>query len=251
MVSRESKISSSGTRPVRFFQKSTKARISIVLLGLAQIGVGVAEDPRISVLGEECQQAFLPAAALGNVVFFDQGVLAVEGDGMEVQVEGPAMLEAPAGRRRRATSAINLTVAVGRDAATVFGEERTFGNDVQSGKQPQPLIQDMAHDVAVASVAEELEGQQRPHGAAGGDHLRAGEAGLLQQPIQPAADQVAQKQEQAAELRAERLFAQVELADVGNIGGNGPGRRGAFLVAAAWQPGEALELEDLRRRRRD
>ena len=90
MVSWESKISSWGSWPVRCFQNSHEVEDLVVLLVLAQVGVGVAEDAGLGVLGQEGQDPLLPAAALGNVVFLHQGVFPVEGDGVEVQVEGGA-----------------------------------------------------------------------------------------------------------------------------------------------------------------
>ena len=141
-------------------------------------------------------------------------------------------------------------VATRRDAATVLGEERSLGDRVQAGKQGQPFVEDVAHDVTVACGAEELQGQQRSHGTGGGDHVRSGEAAARQDPVQVGRDQVGQEQEQSAELGVERARCQVELADIGDIGGDGTGLIGSLLVAASRQFGEALFLEDRGDRRR-
>ena len=86
-------------------------------------------------------------------------------------------------------AAHQLRVAGRRDAATVLGEERSLGDDVQAGEEGQPLVEDGAHDVAVAGVAEELQRQQRPDGTAGRDHLRAGETDCGQQLVEIGRDQ--------------------------------------------------------------
>ena len=179
----ESKISSSGRRPVRCFQKSTKRRISSFCSVLAQLAVGVAEDAGVGVLGQERQHPLLPPAPLGDVVLLDQGVVAVEGDRVEVEVERRPPLQAQAADRVEPV-AHQLRVAGRVDAATVLGQERPLGDDVQAGEQGQPLVEHGAHDVAVARVAEELQGQQRPHGAGGRDHLRAGEAAPAEDAVQ-------------------------------------------------------------------
>ncbi len=67
-----------------------EAEHGIGLLAFADVGVGVAEDVAVGVLGEEDEDAGLPAAALGQIVGLDLGVLAEEGHGVEVEIEGLA-----------------------------------------------------------------------------------------------------------------------------------------------------------------
>src|SRR5262249_52518965 len=130
------------------------------------------------------------------------------------------------------------------DAATVLGEERALGDRVESGEEGQPLIEDIAHDVAVARVAEELQGQQRSHGATGRDQSRSGEAAASQDRVQLGGDQGGQEEEQAAELGVDVARGQVELTDIRDIGRNGSRSVGSLLIAAPRQLGEALLLED-------
>src|SRR3989441_10383773 len=60
------------------------------LLSLADIGVGVAEGPPLGVLGQEGQDTGLAARARGNVVTLEDRVVAVVGNGVEIEVEGIA-----------------------------------------------------------------------------------------------------------------------------------------------------------------
>ena len=69
----------------------------IVLLVLAQLPVGIAEDAGIGVLGQERQHSLLPAAPLRDIVLLDQGVVAVEGDRVEVEVERRPPFQAQTG----------------------------------------------------------------------------------------------------------------------------------------------------------
>src|SRR3990172_5330705 len=60
------------------------------LLTLADVGVGVAKGPSLGVLGEEGQHTGVAARARRDVVTLEHGVVAVVGDGVEIEVEGIA-----------------------------------------------------------------------------------------------------------------------------------------------------------------
>ena len=77
-----------GILPGPFLPEPDEAEDLVVLLVLAQFAVGVAEDAGVGVLRQEGQDALLPSAPLGDVVLLDQGILAMEGDRVEIQVEG-------------------------------------------------------------------------------------------------------------------------------------------------------------------
>jgi len=88
------------------FPEGDELEDGVGVLVLAEIGLGIAEDAGVGVVGQESQHAFLLAAAFGDVVFFDEGVGAVKGDGVEVDIEGaaarqPAWLSASNQRRSR------------------------------------------------------------------------------------------------------------------------------------------------------
>jgi len=131
---------------------------------------------------------------LGYVMFLDQRVLSVEGDGVEVEIEGsPPFHAQPTDRTEPRPH--QFCMATGVDAATVFGEERPLRDHVQPCKQGQPLVQHVTHHVAVPRVAVELQCQQRAHRAAGGHHLRTGQSGAAKQGIERAGDQPGHEQE--------------------------------------------------------
>ena len=69
------------------FERMSRPQYLIALVLLAHIGVGVAEYPRAGVLGKESEYSLLAPTAFTDVVLLHQSVLAVEGDGVEVQVE--------------------------------------------------------------------------------------------------------------------------------------------------------------------
>ena len=70
-----------------------EAQDFVVLGVLAEAGVGPGEEAGVGVAGEEGEDASLAAAALGDVVAFEQSVVAVEGDGVEIEVEGASAAE--------------------------------------------------------------------------------------------------------------------------------------------------------------
>jgi hypothetical protein len=132
----------------------------------------------------------------------------------------------------------------GVDAAAIFGQKRPLRRHVQAREEGQPLIEDVAHDVAVAGGAEELQGQQRAHGVGRRHHGRARKARSLQQRLEGDGGQVRHEEEQPAELGAEMSRAQIELAHVGDVGRLGAHGRGAFLIPAPRQPREAFLLQN-------
>ena len=176
-------------------------------------------------------------------MLLDQRVLAVEGDGVEIEVERRPPSQ-PQPTDRIEPVAHQPGVATRRHAATVLGEERALGDRVESGEEGQPFVEDIAHDVTVARVAEELQGQQRPQGTAGRDHVRSGEAAARQDRVDVGGAQVGQEEEQPAELGVDGPRSQVELTDIRHISRNGPGSAGPLVVGPSRQLGEALFLED-------
>ena len=164
---------------------------------------------------------FLPATLLGDVVLLDRGIFAMEGDRVEIQVEGTTARQTESAYGVE-PAAHQLQVANRVDPATVLGQERSLGDDVQAREEGQSLVQNPAHDMAVTCCSEQLQGQERPHGAAGRDHLRSGQTRSLEDAIQGDRGQYRQEKEQAAELRVERAPAQVELPDISDLGGGRP-----------------------------
>jgi hypothetical protein len=162
---------------------------------------------------------------------------------MKVEIEGRTQTQA-----ERADGiepgAHQLGITRGVDAATVFGQEGAFGNDVQTGEQSESFIENIAHHMAVAGIAKEFERQQGTHGLAGGDHVRARQTGAAQHLIEFAGEQIGQKQKQTAELGAELTGPEIQGANVGDIGAGGTRTRRPFLVETAWQAGKAFLFED-------
>jgi hypothetical protein len=99
--------------------------------------------------------------------------------------------------------------------------------------------------MAVACRPEQLQGQERSHGAVGRNHLRAGESRFLEDAIEGNRSQHRQKEKQTAEFGPEGPRAQVELPGVGDIGRGWAGAGWAFVVGPARQPRESFFLENL------
>ena len=76
-----------------------------------------------------------------------------ERDGVEIKVEGSS-------GQVFFTVSNQDRISVGRsDAAAVLREEGTLWNHVESSKQRQALVEDVTHDMAVPSAAEQLHRQ--------------------------------------------------------------------------------------------
>ncbi len=178
-----------------------EAQDLVVLAVLAEAGVGPSEEACVGVAGEEGEDAFLAAAALGDVVAFEQGVVAVKGDGVEIEVEGASAAEVGAQAAGGMVPGVHQCGAQARvDAAGVFGEGGALGDGIEAGEQGEPLVEGFGHDPRGPADAPQLEGEQRAEGAAGRDHRAARQAVLTEHVVEPGSGEVAGKQEQAAEV---------------------------------------------------
>ena len=205
------------------------------LVLLADIGIGVGEEPGAGVAGDEGEDAALAAVALGDVVLLDQGVVAVVGNGVEVEVEGQPLAEVDVEIAHGGMPAIHqLRADAGIGAGGVFAQARPLGDHVQAGEQRQALVEGLGHHLRRPADAPELEGKQGAEGMAGRDYAAAGHVGLRKHAVQVAASQVRGEQKQATEAGAEAPGRSVELLAV-RIGRTlGPG----FLALFGRSPPE-------------
>ena len=127
----------------------------LVLFVFTELPVGIAEDPLLCVLGQESQNALLPPAPFGNIMLFNQGILAMERNGMKVEVKRFTSLQAQFAYSIK-PARHELGIQIWIDSATVLSQKAALGHDVQPGEQSQSLIEDVAHDVAVTRRAEQL-----------------------------------------------------------------------------------------------
>ena len=120
------------------------------LILLADPGVGVSEDARVGIAGEEGEDAALAAAALGHVVLLDQRLVAVVRDGVEVEVEGMAATDADVGveAMNGGVPAIHQAGAeAGIDPGGVFRQRRALGHGIEAGEEGDALVEGFGADV--------------------------------------------------------------------------------------------------------
>ena len=200
-----------------------EAQGGLVAVLLAHGGVGVAEGAHLGVADDEGWQALLLAVALGHVMLLVEGVVAVIGDGVEVEVEGLAtgQAESVGGADPAAGEPGQLA---GVDAAAVLAEGGALRGDVEAGEEGEALVEDMGHDVGMAGDAPELEGKQRAVGEQGVE-IEAGEQG--------------QEEQEAAAGSAEAPGGEVEqLAD----GGGGVGGADGLLELLGGVAGNGIRI---------
>ena len=126
-----------------------EAKDLLGLLALADVGVRIAEHLAVGVLGQEGEDAGLAAAALGQIVGFDQRVLAEVGHGVEVEVEGLAGQEGLSGHLVVPKSEQAGDLLRG-DARGIFRQEALLGHGVEPAEQREPFVGHERHDVALA-----------------------------------------------------------------------------------------------------
>lgn len=176
-------------------------------------------------------------------MFLYKSVLPVEGDGMEIKVEGLAPFQ-PDSPRRIKPEAHQFRIAGRIDSAAIFGQKRALGGPVESGKQGQALIKDLAHDMAVAGIAEELESEERPDGMRRRDHLRAWKTSLVKYFVQTDLDEVGHKEKEATELGFKLPGSEIKITYICHGGGFRPYAGRPFLIAPPWQAGKSFLLEN-------
>jgi len=126
-----------------------EAKDLLGLLALADVGVRIAEHLAVSVLGEEGEDAGLAAAALGQIVGFDDRMLAEVGHGVEVEVERIAGQEGLFSHLvvPQSEEAGDL---LRRDARGIFRQKALLGHGVEPTEQREPFVGYERHDVALA-----------------------------------------------------------------------------------------------------
>jgi hypothetical protein len=234
-----------GKFPRSFPPELDESKDLLILLVLSQLAVGIAKNLLLSILGQEGQNPFLPATPLGHIMLFHQGLFTVEGNGVEVQIKGipprkpkPSYGIKPQPHQPRIRSRINSTA--------IFSEKRPFGNHIESRKQSQPLVQDVAHDMAVPSASKEFEPQKGEYRLLSGDLLCSWEPHPLKQPLQRDLGQIRDKQVQSPELGSELPGRKIQSVYIGNLCYHGPGSWKPFFVSSSGQPGKTFLFENQR-----
>ena len=176
-------------------------------------------------------------------MLLDEGILTREGNGLEVEIEGD-----PMGQAQRAHGIVPLTHEhrrTGRiDPATILGEKRPFGDNVEPGKESEAFVKDRAHDVTMAGMAKEFSREERPHGMGGRNFFGTGQAGVLQELGERDRRQRGEKEKQAPKFGAQLARPEVEPPHIRDRRGRGPGGVGAFIVRTAGQPCTSFFLQE-------
>jgi hypothetical protein len=232
-----------GKLPRSFPPELDESQNLLILIVLAQLSIGIAENPLLGILGQKGQNPFLPTTPLRHIMLLHQGLFAVERNGMEIEIKRtsprkpePSYGVKPQPHQPRIRSRVNPTA--------IFGEKGPFGNDIESRKQSQPFIQNIAHDMAVSSASKEFESQKGTDRLRGGNHLCSRESRLLKQPLQGDLSQIRDKQVQPPELGSELPDRKIQPAHIGNLGDLGSRPWKSFLVFSSRQPGKTFFFKD-------
>ena len=166
-----------GERAMGALPEVEEAEHRLGLLALAQVRIGVAERAGVGILCEEDEDARLAPAAFGHIVALDARVRSVVGHGVEVEVERTGGEQRLLAEHRAVPGAEQGAGVFGRDARGVLAEIALLRDAVQRAEQPQPLVGDERHHVALALDGPELEREAGTQRVGAGNHLRAGQPG--------------------------------------------------------------------------
>ena len=142
------------------------AENGVVPVLLSDVGVGIAEHAGLGVAGEKGKEAILALGLLGDVVLFDQSLVAVIRDGVEVGIEGGA-----GGDTLATDGAVPRVHHRGKFAGADAGA--AFGHGVDAGEQGEAGIEDLGHGPGGPTHAPELEGEKGAPDATGRDLVAA------------------------------------------------------------------------------
>ena len=176
-------------------------------------------------------------------MFLDKSILPVERDGMEIKVEGLAPSQTDLSCRIK-PEAHEFRITGRIDSAAIFGQKRTLGSAVESGKQGQAHIKDLAHDMAVAGIAKEFESQERADRMRRRDHFRAWKTRPVEDFVQTDLDEVGQEKKEAAELGFKLPGSKIKTAYISYGSDFRPYAGRPFLIATPWQAGKPFLLEN-------
>src|SRR5215467_2161608 len=227
--------------------KLDEAEDLIGLFALADVGVGVAEDIAVGVLGEKDQDAGLAAAALGKIVGLNEGMLTKVRYRVEIEIEGLALKNAFAAELS-VPGAKQLCDLLRRDARGVLGQETLLRDSIEPAEEAKPFIGDQCHDVAFALDRPQLEGECGKQPLERRDHLRARQLGTLGERLGIQAHEIGDEQEQTADAGGELTWGKREDAHVSNRLNGWADAGGTLLIEAARQASKALLEEDLAHR---
>ena len=221
-----------------------EAQHGLVPVLLAHGGVDEAERVLAGVAHEEGEHAALAAAALGDAVLLQEGLAAMAGDGMEVEVEGGA------GGHAEAVDGIEPGAGpwgdeARVDAAGVLAEGGALGDGVEAGEQAEAGVEGVGRDAGGAADAPQLEGEHGEGGADGGDGAGAGQAAAPDEGVEAQLGEEGQEEEQAAESGAEGARGEVKGLDGGEGSGEGLERALDLASGAAREAGQAGSAQDL------
>jgi hypothetical protein len=177
-------------------------------------------------------------------VFFDEGVLAMEGNGMEVEIEGLSPLHAQfANGLEPELHECGIRCRI--DPAAVFREEGSLGDLVETCEKSQPFIEDIAHDMGVAGSSKELQGQERSDCMRGRDHLGAGKAGFFQDAVKRDSGQIREEKKKSSEFGPKTTRRKIQLAHIRHRGDLWAGRDGTLFIPAPGKTSKSFFFQNI------
>ena len=176
-------------------------------------------------------------------MFFAQRVIAVIGDGVEVEVEavapgdpGPECGIAPVTHQCGQRPCV--------DPAAVFAQRGPLGKGVEPGKQRQPLVEHLGHGLGRTPDAPQLEGQQGAKGRCRGDHVAARHRVPEHHAVEADGLENGQEQEQSTEGGSQPPRRQIQAPDIGNLCGVGTDDVGLQMDGTPGQSGPTGPAQD-------
>ncbi len=157
-------------------------KLQDLIIGLIALNVrrGIQDQPGSGILGYESQGPFHPPASSPGPMFLEHRLFPVMGNGVKVEVNDSTVVQTQLGgffnKGLLKTKQMDLIQRV-----RIGGQGRTFGQDIETGEQPQAGIESMIAHMGITLGSQQLQSQVRQEVINGRDDLSSGEPRLPDQ----------------------------------------------------------------------
>ena len=197
------------------------------------------------VLGEEGQHGAGALGAAGHVVLFQDGLVAVVADGVEVAVEPGFAGSQPQRAQRLDQAGQQFLVTVAADPPGVGAQVGGLGQAGQAEGECQPGVVGQRPGVGDPGLAGAFGQQQRADRLPGGQRPGSGVAGLGDQVWQAHLADGGQQEQQSGVIARQCHRPGRPAGQPGGLNRVQPGRGSAAALVAAGQPRQPLGVENL------
>ena len=152
------------------FPEREEVKDLILGFGTTDIGCGIEDQFGVGILGKEGQGSLHGFASSSGPVLFQDGLLSIMRDRMEIEVDHLAFIQSQAmplfDKSLLESEKVDFIQGVG-----IGGEGRAFWDHIETGEGSQPRIEGMVPDMGITFCSQQFESQKGKQVAFGSNDL--------------------------------------------------------------------------------